>query len=147
MTPVQPEVPDEAGLVFPFIPGLTPNFIQHFDVKMLRGQPPFSGVPATRAVLEVSLREDARASEEHVIAIADFVPPLALTHLSAPAPGSTLTWMLEMIAHDVDLPVRGWRVDVELASARDGYTSQSVMIWGPGGVPVALSRQSMLVFG
>jgi hypothetical protein len=56
--------------------------------------------------------------------------------------------MLELLRDDVrELPLVGWRVDAELVAARDGYTSQSVMVWGPGGVPVALSRQSMLVFG
>jgi hypothetical protein len=38
-------------------------------------------------------------------------------------------------------------VDAELVAARDGYTSQSVMLWAPDGTPVAISRQSMLVFG
>jgi hypothetical protein len=46
-----------------------------------------------------------------------------------------------------DLPLSHWRVDAEMPAARDGYISQSVMIWAPNGVPAALSRQSMVVFG
>ena len=45
------------------------------------------------------------------------------------------------------VPVQKWRLDAELTAAADGYISQSTMVWGPGGEPVALSRQSMVVFG
>ena len=45
------------------------------------------------------------------------------------------------------LGLENWRVDATMAAARDGYTSQSVMVWGPGGEPLAMSRQSMVVFG
>ncbi|HVH33257.1 MAG TPA: hypothetical protein VM847_03985, partial [Tahibacter sp.] len=43
-------------------------------------------------------------------------------------------------------PAEGWRVDAELVAARDGYTSQSTWIVAPDGRPIALSRQSMVVF-
>jgi hypothetical protein len=56
--------------------------------------------------------------------------------------------MLELLCDDVrNFPLDGWRIDAELIAARDGYTNQSVMLWGPDGTAVALSRQSMLVFG
>jgi hypothetical protein len=109
---------------------------------------PFSGDTALDHVLEVGIRDEGKATESHAIAIADFVPPLALSHLSAPAPGSTLTWMLEFLVDRVDqFALSGWRIDAQLVAAHDGYTSQSVMLWGPGGVPVATSHQAMLVFG
>jgi hypothetical protein len=76
------------------------------------------------------------------------IAPVALAHLSVPAPGSSLTWMLELLRDRIDdLPLSGWRVDAELVAAGDGYSSESVMVWGPGGVPVAVSRQSIVVFG
>ncbi|MBZ0134305.1 MAG: thioesterase family protein [Rhodanobacter sp.] len=46
-----------------------------------------------------------------------------------------------------DLGMDDWRVDAELIAARDGYTNQGVMLWGSSGEAVALSRQSMVVFG
>ena len=148
LEPSQP--PAHAGRVvaFPYTTGLTPAFTQHFEVRWLRGLPPYTGDTQTDHVLEVSLRDEGPATEGHVLAMADFIPPLALSHLKAPAPGSTLTWMLEMLAERFDtLPLRRWRIDATLAAARHGYTSQSVMVWGPGGEPVATSRQSMVVFG
>lgn len=133
---------------FPFMRGVTPEFTQHFKVRWLRGLPPYMGDTQTDHVLEVSLRDAGPVSEAHVLAVADFIPPVALSHLKAPAAGSTLTWMIEMIADRFDaLAPERWRIDAQLASAGAGYTSQSVMVWGPQGEPVATSRQSMVVFG
>lgn len=148
LAPRQPPAPAGAPVAFPYVAGLTPAFTQHFDVRWLRGLPPYTGDTQTDHVLEVGLRDEGPASEGHVLAMADFIPPLALSHLKAPAPGSTLTWMLELLAERFDaLPLQRWRIDATLAAARHGYTSQSVMVWGPGGEPLAMSRQSMVVFG
>jgi acyl-CoA thioesterase len=148
VAPAQPPVEADKFFELHFIPGLMPNFTQHFAVRWIRGGPPFSGDTALDHVLEVGIRDEGQATESHAISIADFVPPLALSHLSTPAPGSTLTWMLEFLVDRVDqFALSGWRVDAQLVAAHDGYTSQSVMLWGPAGVPVATSHQAMLVFG
>lgn len=139
---------DSKTIEFPYVPGLTPAFTRHFKVRWLRGLPPYTGDTATEHVLEIGLRDAGPANEGHVLAMADFIPPIALAHLKVPAPGSTLTWMLEVLTERFDtLGLERWRIDASLAAARDGYTSQSVMVWGPDGEPVATSRQSMVVFG
>jgi acyl-CoA thioesterase len=126
-----------------------PHFARHFKVRWVHGKFPFAGdASVTEQVLEIGMQDDGPTTEAHVVAIADFIPPIALTRLSAPVPGSTLTWMLELLADRYDhLPLSGWRVEAELVAARDGYTSQSVAVFGPAGEPIALSHQSMLVFG
>jgi len=146
--PTQEPISGDRSIALPFIPGVVPSFLQHFAARWRTGAPPFSGRDDTQAVVDIDLRDDGTASEAHVFAIADFMPPLALTHLTAPVPGSTATWMLELLADRFDeLPLAGWRADATLVAARDGYLNQSVMLWGPGGVPVAIGRQTMLVFG
>ena len=92
--------------------------------------------------------EEASSTEYHVVAMADYIPPIGLTYLSKLCAGSSLTWMLEFLSEDVNgLSMENWRVDAAMVAASDGYTNQSVMIWGPQGQPLALSRQSMVVFG
>lgn len=136
------------GIDFAYLPGLTPAFTQHFKVRWLRGLPPYTGDTETAHTLEIGLRDPGPCTEGHVLAMADFIPPLALSHLKQPAFGSTLTWMLEFLTERFSaLALDGWRIDAELGNARDGYTGQTVRVFGPGGVPVALSRQSMVVFG
>lgn len=133
--------------VLRYVPGLLPQFTQHFEAKWLQGDIPFSGSKKTAQVVEVGLKDEGVADEAQVIAFADFIPPVALSMLDQPAPGSSLTWMLELFADCRGLPLSGWRIDAALQAAQDGYTSQQVMLWGPNGEPAALSRQSMVVFG
>ncbi len=148
VAPQQPAVTDERAVPFRYVPGMTPAFTQHFESRWLRGALPFTHTPSREIVVEIAMRDSGNASEGHVIAIADLIPPIALSFLKTPAPGSSMTWMLEFISDGFTrLPLAGWRVDAELVFAAAGYTSQSAMVWGPGGVPVALSRQSMVVFG
>ena len=146
--PERPEVSIGDPLELPYVAGLLPAFTQHFAARWLRGALPYSGQPDHEQVVVVGMKDEGPVTHGHVVAIADFVPPVALSHLDAPAPGSTLTWMLEFLCDDVkDQPLDGWRVDAELIAARDGYTNQAVTVWAPDGSPAALSRQSMLVFG
>jgi hypothetical protein len=147
-SPAQPPVAADRAIDFRFVPGVMPAFTQFFRARWLRGGTPFSGDPAPEAVIELGMDDDrAAASEEHVLAIADFPPPVALSMLDRPAQGGTSAWMIELLDGVGELPLDGWRVDTELVAAGGGYTTQSVMVWGPGGAPVAISRQSMVVFG
>ena len=146
--PEQPPVIADAAKELRYVDGLMPAFIQHFRARWLRGDLPFSGGSQRQSVLRLSLHDEGQPDETQVLAFADFIPPIALSMFAAPTPGSSLTWMIEMLRDRYDdLGMDDWRVDAELLAARDGYTSQNVMLWGPRGEPVALSRQSMVVFG
>jgi acyl-CoA thioesterase len=146
--PVQQLVENTAAPELLYVEGRMPAFTQHFRARWLRGDLPFSGGHQRENVLQLSLRDEGPVDETHVLAFADFIPPIALSMFAAPTPGSSLTWMIELLRDRYgDLALNNWRVDAELIGVRDGYTNQSVMLWGPGGEPVALSRQSMVVFG
>lgn len=144
----QPVVDTSEARTFPYLPGLTPTFTQYFNAEWLRGGFPFSNNPLPEIVARVGMHDQGMTTEAHVLALADFIPPVALSGLSKPAAGSTLTWMIEFLSSELEgLPLEGWRIDAEMLAARDGYTSQSVTLWNPAGEAVALSRQSMVVFG
>jgi len=139
--------PARAPVKLPYVPGVVPAFMQQFDVSLLDGALPFSGKRVQRVVYELALRDHGTASEAHLLAIADFVPPVALSWMPTVVPGSSLTWMLEILDDDfITQPLSGWRIDAEMVAARDGYTSQSTTIYAPNGNAIALSRQSMVVF-
>jgi len=138
----------KAGTTLPYVPKLMPSFFQHFDVSLLEGGLPFSGQPVHRNVYELGLKDSSNATDAHLIALADFVPPVGLSWMPKPTPGSSMTWMLEFVDQGfTQQPLAGWMVDSEMVAARDGYTSQSTTLWSPAGVPTMLSRQSMVVFG
>lgn len=131
----------------PFMPGITPNFMQHFQVLLREGALPFSNKPVVRNRFELGLRDEGTASEAHLLVLADFVPPVALSWMDSVSPGSSLTWMLEILVEDYSgETLQGWQAETEMIAAAGGYTSQTTTIWAPGGRAVALSRQSMVVF-
>jgi Thioesterase-like superfamily len=143
-----PPPPKKRGTPLSYVPNLMPSFFQHFDVSQLEGALPFSNQHVHRNVFELGLKDSCTATDAHLIALADFVPPIALSWMPKPTPGSSMTWMLEFVDQDfAQQPLSGWLVDSEMVAARDGYTSQSTTLWSPAGVPTLLSRQSMVVFG
>jgi acyl-CoA thioesterase len=139
----------QEGFTFPFVPGLSVAFAQHYQMRLLSGALPFSGATAPPEwVIEVSSDDRGPTSECHVVGIADAIPPLAFAMLTQPAPGSSVTWTLEMLVDRFDdLPLAGWRVQAAVRAGHNGYTSQSTTIFAPGGPAIALSHQSMVVFG
>jgi acyl-coenzyme A thioesterase PaaI-like protein len=148
LRPLQPDVTPENPFEMRWLPGVTPNFTQHFKARWIAGGPPWSGIERPDNVIEVAMRDQGSATESHVLAMADFIPPVALSYLKRPVAAASLTWMLELLGEDVSsLPLDGWRIDAMMTAAHSGYINQSLMLWGPGGVPVALGRQTMVVFG
>lgn len=146
--PKQLPMPAGPARELTYVEGRMPAFTQHFHARWLAGDLPFSAGDQRESILQLSLRDEGCADETHVLAFADFIPPIALGMFDKPVPGSSLTWMIELLRDRFDdLGMDDWRVDAQLLAARDGYTNQSVMLWGPRGEPVALSRQSMVVFG
>lgn len=146
--PLRPQIEAHEAVRLPQVAGRTPAFTGHFAAHWLMGGLPYSGDPSRHTVVDLELLDDGPCSEAHVLALADFIPPVALSLLSQPAPGSSLTWMLELFGDDYGaLPLAGWRVDSEMVAAQDGYTSQSNRLWAPDRSLAALSRQTMVVFG
>lgn len=146
--PARPQVAGDEAVLFRYREGVTPAFTQHFAARWLVGGLPFTGSGTRHTVVELDLLDAGPCSDAHLLALADFIPPVALSMLSEPTAGSSLTWMLELFEPDPRrLPLVRWRVDSEMVAAQDGYTSQSNRLWGPDGQLVALSRQSMVVFG
>jgi len=132
----------------PFMRGITPSFMQQFAVDLVGGAGPFSGKRVNDTAFELSLRDSGPLTEAHLLVLADFVPPVALSWMDRPVPGSSLTWMFELLEPEFAAhAIEGWRVESHMSAARDGYTSQTTTLFAPDGTAAALSRQSMVVFG
>ena len=148
LRPRQPDVAPQTAVQVPFIPGVTPNFTQHFRARWIKGGLPWSGASQPDNVIDLAMRDQGNATESHVLAMADFIPPIALSYLKVPVAAASLTWMLELLTEDVSsFALDGWRIDATMTAAHGGYINQSLTLWGPGGIPIALGRQTMVVFG
>lgn len=135
------------GPELPFIPGMSPEFTRHYAYRWVEGGLPFSGhtQPANRILLRQ--RDPGLMGEEQIVAMADAIPPVALSMVQGHAPASTISWELEFVHHGQSVDNEGWwRMDASLVAARDGYANQDAHLHAPDGELVALSRQVVAVF-
>lgn len=135
----------------PYIEGAVPQFTQHLDYRFVLGALPFSGAPVTDAPSELGgyfrFRADQGwASPAVLAALVDAWPCPALQHLSAPAPASSLSWMLDFIAPPEATTTEWWRYRAVNTAADDGFVQAEAMLWTEDGRPVAVSRQSYAIF-
>ena len=138
----------DAGVELPFIPALSPAFTQHYAYSWLAGGLPFSGGTEPNTRIKLRQRDVGTLNEDHIVALADAIPPVALSLVQGLTQASTLSWSLEFVRHPqpVDSAL-WWRVDATLLAARDGYSNQDAHLYGPDGELIALSRQVVAVFG
>ncbi len=123
-------------------------FLQHFDFRWAEGKGPFAASSSSRTKIYVRHQDSAALTESHLIALIDCIPSVVLQRMSTVVPSSSLTWSLQLLRHDYSFaPAAWWRIDADVDSAADGYTCESSVILDPAGVPAAISRQLVAVFG
>lgn len=140
--------PDDADAL-PYIEGLMPEFFQHMQLKPVTGDLPYSGSTGSHMSGWMTLADTPETfTEEYLVAVADAWPPAVLQMLSEPAPASTLTWTLELLAELDGLPGETmWAYQVQTDASRDGYAHTCAHLWQPDGTLTAISRQTVAVFG
>jgi acyl-CoA thioesterase II len=141
----------EACQEMPYIPKVTPEFTRFLAMRWAYGGLPFTNNPSREMGGWVRLRDQSAiepANEAHLLALVDAWPPAVLPHLSAPAPGSSLTWTIEFMQPMSSLSTEDWclyRAYIE--HARDGYGHIAAAMWTKEGELLAISRQTVAVFG
>lgn len=147
--PTAPVMPSaEASLVMPLVKGVTPDFLDHFDMRYALGKPPFFGSDEAGFSGYMRFRESpSRMSVAAFIALVDTWPPSVLSMLRTPAPASSLTWTMELLDDPATRPADTlWQYQVNTDQCSDGYGQSQATIWDAQGKPVALSRQTFTVF-
>jgi acyl-CoA thioesterase len=143
--------PVEACQELPYVPGVTPEFTRYVSMRWGIGGLPFTGNTSREMGGWVRQRGEVPRepmTEAHLLALVDAWPPAVLPHLKSFAPGSSLTWTIEFIQPMPDLDSHDWcmyRAVIE--HARDGYGHCAAALWTPAGELIALSRQTVTVFG
>jgi acyl-CoA thioesterase len=132
----------------PYIPGITPEFIQHLNLRWGIGRLPYTGHDEPHSTIFARLRDRGCNAEDAVIALADSIPTPALSMLDRPAPATSINWMLELIGDPGLLDRDGWSlIGTDVRAGADGYLSQTSVLWGPGGHAFSVSHQSVAIFG
>lgn len=142
--------PLEACPQLPFVSGMMPEYLRFMELRWALGGLPFSNTPSPAIGGYVRFRdiEEGPSSEAHMLALVDAWPPALLPQLSKPAPGSSLTWTIEFVQPMPVLSTHDWCCyKAVIEHARDGYGHTAAMIWSPTGELIAISRQTVTVFG
>lgn len=141
MTPV-----DQTLTVEP-IEGLTPDFFAHISLHVAEGDLPFTGAQSSRMKGWMSFREPtASCGLAEFVTVVDGWPPAVLQMLPDLATASTMTWTLELLT-PIGESNRQWWYEVESDATHDGYAHTHARIWDADGNPIAISRQTVAVFG
>jgi acyl-CoA thioesterase len=135
---------------FPFIAGVMPEYLKFIEMRWALGGFPYSGTPSPAIGGYARLRnvKEEPLIEAHVLALVDTWPPAVLPHLSKPAPGSSLTWTIEFVQPLPAMTTHDWtQYKAVIEHARDGYGHVAAGLWASSGELVAISRQTVTVFG
>jgi acyl-CoA thioesterase len=124
-----------------------PRFSRQFDGRRAGGARPVSGTAQSEILLWLRHRDSAAPDElSSIIALGDVPPPAAMTMFTTPAPISTVTWSLDVLADR--FVGSGWHLARVVAeTVGDGYSSQRMTLWDASGTAVLAARQTVAIFG
>ncbi|PHN24231.1 acyl-CoA thioesterase [Pseudomonas sp. ICMP 460] len=123
-----------------------PPCVYNFDMRPATGSAaPFSG--ANHPELQVWVKHlDAEGVDPVValIALADALPPAAVTVLTEPVPLSTVSWTFDIVSAP---EAGGWfLLKSSSQQAAGGYSLQDMEVWSEAGTLVLRGRQTVAVF-
>ncbi|WP_241984184.1 thioesterase family protein [Aliidiomarina sedimenti] len=129
---------------------LVPEFARHYEYRLNVGAMPFSNQPEREFGGWMRYAEEDQPIDIGLfLGLVDAWPPAVLPHLKHPAPASSLTWTIEF---PEPLPSHRttrswWQYVAYIDYAADGYGHTHANIWDEDGNLVAISRQTITVFG
>lgn len=143
--PPAPTKPREEGMVIPEIPGITPTFLQHFELIHTEGALPYTG--ATEGTLGGYFRHRGapKMNDEAVLALADAWPPAILTMGKGPFAGSTVRWSCHFVGPIPEDYDGYWWYRAETIAAAGGYGTTRAVLYA-GDEMVCWSEQLVAVF-
>lgn len=148
-TPASTVPSREIGMPMP-ASDMVPQFANNYEYRLNVGAMPFSGRPEREFGGWMRYaKEDTPISIGLFLGLVDAWPPAVLPHLKQPAPASSLTWTIEFPEPlPMDKTTRHWwQYIAYIDYAADGYGHTHAHIWDDDGKLVAISRQTITVFG
>lgn len=133
----------------PYIEGMMPSFTQFIEARVCIGSRPFSGGKHRDLGGWMQFREaPSKLDEPAIVALIDAWPPVPLSHLTRFAPNSSLTWSVELMDPLPSVKPDDWLLyHASIDRASEGYSNVHAQIWNRAGELVAISRQTVAIFG
>lgn len=133
----------------PQIPKVVPRFLRHFEINVQDGRLPFMGGNKDHLHGWMRFKKAAtQVDDAHLIAMIDAWPCTVLQQLRLPAPASTMNWNLEFPQTAPVIQPKQWLAYQAVTEhASDGYVFCDAKVWNEAGELLALSRQTVGIFG
>lgn len=142
-----PDVPNPEDVKPYFRNHQGPAFAQNFDLLIAGGALPLSG--AEKADVSIWMRhKDAGTpmNATSLLALADAPPPAAMAMFKEPGRISSMTWMAEFLTEEIETEDRWFLARHVAQTARNGYSSQEMLLWNKDRQPIMVGRQTIAVF-
>ena len=138
----------ESSEKLPFIEGVTPSFTKFFDYRYCT-QLPFTGSTNKQLKGFVRFNDDAQTIDNAaLLGLVDAWPPAPLPMLKKVAPASSLNWTIDFIGAEPILKAQEFcQYQADIIHAQDGYGFTSAKIWNSEGELIAISQQTVTIFG
>lgn len=132
----------------PLVQGVTPNFLNHFDLAVSDGEMPYSG--SDKSDLSGWMRYQQAPSKftmTHLVGLIDAWPPSVLQMMPHPGPASTMTWHMSF-PNSIDNITGTDRIGyhVKTVAAADGYAHSLAHVFTTDGQLIAISQQTIAIF-
>jgi hypothetical protein len=123
------------------------NFLDQFDGRFVAGARPGTRGADPEMLVWLRHRDEMVGNDlVSLIALADALPPPAMILHSEWAPMSTMTWSIDVLTDQISSSRGWWLARSSAETAQNGYSAQSMTVWGEGGRPTMAARQTVAVF-
>ncbi|HEX4879307.1 MAG TPA: thioesterase family protein [Limnobacter sp.] len=132
----------------PFIPKITPNFLQHIEMRWAVGNIPYMGNGSWESGIHIRCTDKNLSPEVLIVMLSDGPPTPCLSHFRGPVMASSVSWSLELPPLPLETLEDGWfQIDMDTLGAADGYVNQTAKLWTPSGQLASLGYQVVAVYG
>lgn len=138
------KAPEECEVFIPEEFG--PTFAKHFESRLVRGARPGTGSTEHDHFIWIRHKDPKATDMAALLAVADMPPPAVLPMFKEFAPISSMTWMVNVVVEKPETRDGWWLMQSRAETARDGYSSQDMLVWNRDGELVTTGRQSVAVF-
>lgn len=140
----QASKPPEDSLELPYVPNISPEFVQHVVMRWADGTPPFTGAEEAHFTGYCRFRIEA-GDDEGLLGLLDVWPTPMLSMLQTPAPASTVTWSAHVF-EPIDRIDDFYGFTYDTLGGSGGFHTVLGHLYAPDGHLVATSKQLVALF-
>lgn len=131
----------------PYIPeGFGPPFARHYESLLVKGARPLAGSSEYDHWIWARHRDKQATDDVALLALADLPPAAVVPMFKTFGPISSVTWGLNFLEAAPTTEAGWWLMQSRAENAREGYSSQDMIVWNSAGEPVITGRQTVAIF-